>query len=411
MRLVPAALGLVLGLSLTAVVVPAEAAAPRCDGIKATIVGNARANTITGTPRRDVIVAGDGDDRVRGLGGNDVICGDLGSDRLVGGAGNDRIFGEEDAYGPDAFGRIAKRGDLLVGEGGDDHIDPGYDIRPTTPGATVTPDGVSYATAPAPVVVSLTVVPAPVNADGADVLVTGGPLRLVGSEHADTISGTFRQEWVYARGGDDRVYGQGGDYVLVGDAGTTPGNDLLSGGSGADQLDGSAGADVFVGGPGEDAMSSTSVTRQHFRGGGGGDTVSFPLPLEPGFVAKGYGGSDRLRLLAHPNPALKATLRIDQAKGRATIRGLAPVTLVGSISGFSDVLLPGQAVSVYKGTGGPDIVTAHPDFRALIYGRGGPDVLTGSGEPDRLAGGRGVDVVRGKSGNDTCRNAERRSSC
>ena len=411
MRLVPPALGLVLALALPLTAVPAEAAAARCEGLRATIVGNAQANTITGTAGRDVISAGDGNDRVRGLGGNDVICGGFGSDRLVGGAGNDRLFGEEDAYGPDAFGRIAKRGDILVGEAGNDHIDPGYDIRPTTPGAVVALDGVSYATAPGPVVVSLTSNPASVGADGSDVLVTGGPLRLVGSEHADTMSGTFRQEWFYARGGDDRVYGQGGDDVLVGDAGAAAGNDLLSGGSGDDELTGSVGADTFVGSTGEDTMSSTSVSRQVFRGGGGSDSVTFPLPLEPGFVAKGYGGADRLRLLAHPNPALKLTVRIDQQKARSTIRGLTATTVTGKITGFSDVFLPGQATSVYKGTGGSDIVTAHPDYRAMIYGRGGPDVLTGSGEPDRLDGGAGLDLVRGKGGNDTCRNAERRSSC
>jgi Ca2+-binding RTX toxin-like protein len=158
-------------------------------------------------------------------------------------------------------------------------------------------------------------------------------------------------------------------------------------------------------------MSSTSVSHQVFRGGGGADTVSFPLPLESGFVAKGYDGQDRLRLLAHPNPALKPTVRIDQRKSRTTIRGLTPTTLTGTINGFSDVFLPGQALSIYKGTNGTDVVTAHPDFRAKIFGRDGADVLTGSRQPDRLDGGPGFDIVRGRNGNDTCLRAERRSSC
>ena len=259
--------------------------------------------------------------------------------------------------------------------------------------------------------VALSPVPTSVTADGADVLVTRGDLRLVGSDHADTISGTFRTEWIFARGGDDRVYGQGGDDVLAGDGGPVAGNDMLNGGSGDDSLSGSTGADTFIGDLGEDTMSSTSVSRQTFRGGGGADTVSFPLPLEPGFIAKGFDGADRLRLLAHPNPTVKPAVRIDQKKGTTTIIGLAATTLVGKINGFSDVFLPGQAMTVYKGTNGSDIVTAHPDYRAMIYGRGGPDVLTGSGEPDRLDGGPGVDIGRGKSGNATCRNAERRSSC
>lgn len=415
MRLVPNAL-LVLGLAVPLTVLPpsaapAHGAAPRCEGLKATIVGNARANRIRGTERRDVIVAGDGNDRISGLGGNDVICGGFGADRIVGGPGNDRLLGEEDDWFTDSFGRVLKRGDVLVGEGGDDYLNPGYDNRPTTRGAPVTPDGVSYATAPGAVVVSLSTVPTSVTADGVDVLVTGGDLRLVGSDHADTISGSFRQEWLYGRGGDDRLFGQGGDDVLVADAGSLPGNDMLHGGSGDDQMAGTVGSDTFIGSAGEDTMASSSVVHQVFRGGGGSDTVSFPLPLDSGFVAKGYDGADRLRLQAHPNPAVKPTVRIDQKKVRTTIRGLAATTLTGKISGFSDVSLPGQALTVYKGTDAPDLVTAHPDFRALIHGRGGPDVLTGSSQPDRLDGGPGVDVVRGRSGNDTCRNAERRSSC
>ena len=51
------------------------------------------------------------------------------------------------------------------------------------------------------------------------------------------------------------------------------------------------------------------------------------------------------------------------------------------------------------------------DYRVQIYGRGGADVMTGSDEPDRLDGGRGFDIARGRGGNDTCKNAEKRSSC
>ena len=47
----------------------------------------------------------------------------------------------------------------------------------------------------------------------------------------------------------------------------------------------------------------------------------------------------------------------------------------------------------------------------MIYGRGGADVMTGSRQPDRLDGGRGFDIARGRGGNDTCKAAEKRSSC
>ena len=410
-RLVPALLASVALAVPVSLVPAADAAVPRCFGLKATIVGNAKANKIVGTNKRDVIVAGDGNDVIRGRGGNDVICGGFGADTIMGGPGNDRLDGEEDAYRPDRFGRVFKKGDTLVGGAGDDYLDPGYDPRPTTPGAPVRPDTVSYASAPAGVTVALAQNPAPVAADGNDLLVTGGDLRFVGSAHADLISGSFHREWLLGRGGDDRLFGQGGADVLVGDSGDAPGNDMLNGGSGDDELVGTLGSDTFVGSSGADTMTSTSVLRQTFRGGGGSDTVAFPLPLESGTSVKGHGGENRLRLLAHPNPALKATLRVDMLKKKMAIRGLTPTTITGVVNDFRVVSLPGNAVTYYKGTNRSDIVTANPRFRALIYGRGGADVLTGSDRPDRLDGGPGFDIVRGKGGNDTCRRAEKRSSC
>ena len=127
-------------------------------------------------------------------------------------------------------------------------------------------------------------------------------------------------------------------------------------------------------------------------------------------MVKGNGGQDRLRLLPVPNPALKPTLRLDQRK-RTTIRDLQPYTLEGKITGFSDIQLPANTLSIFKGSNDSEVITAHPDFRVKIYGRGGADVMTGSDEPDRLDGGKGFDIARGRGGNDTCKAAEKRSSC
>ncbi len=127
-------------------------------------------------------------------------------------------------------------------------------------------------------------------------------------------------------------------------------------------------------------------------------------------MAKGYGGQDKLRIVANSNPALKPTLRIDQLK-KTTIRDLQPFTLEGKITGFSDIILPARALSIFKGSNDSEIITANPDYRVMIYGRGGADVMTGSDEPDRLDGGGGFDIARGRGGNDTCKAAEKRSSC
>lgn len=390
----------------------ARAAAVTCGGLRATIVGNDKGNTITGTPRRDVIAARGGNDTIRGLAGNDVICGGEGADTIVGGEGDDRLYGESDLLRIDQFGRIVKRGDTISGGAGNDVIDLGYDPRPATEGTLIELDGVSYFNAPAPVVVdfraSTTV---PIAADGADT-VTGydGGIRVIASPFNDTIKGTNKDDVILARGGDDTIFGRGGDDAIFADATNTIGTDRLYGEAGDDQLVGSVGSDTFVGGSGSDVLSSTSENRQVFRGGGGVDTITFPLPVESGFVAKGHRGQDKLRIVANSNPSLKPTLRIDQLK-RTTIRGLQPYTLEGRITGFSDIILPARTTSIFKGSNDSEIITANPDYRVLIYGRGGADVMTGSDEPDRLDGGKGFDIARGRGGNDTCKNAEKRSSC
>ena len=305
-----------------------------------------------------------------------------------------------------------KRGDTLSGGLGNDVLDLGYDPRPATDGTAVELDGVSYFAAPAPVIVDFrssgTV---PIAADGSDT-VTGydGGIRVIGSPLGDTIKGTNSRDVISARGGDDTIFGRGGDDAVSADAPGTIGNDRIYGEAGDDQVVGTIGIDTFVGGSGSDALTSTSESHQIIRGGSGVDTITFPIPVESGFVAKGYGGQDKLRIVANSNPALKPTLRIDQLK-KTTIRDLQPFTLEGKITGFSDIILPARALSIFKGSNDSEIVTANPDYRVMIYGRGGADVMTGSDEPDRLDGGGGFDIARGRGGNDTCKAAEKRSSC
>lgn len=69
------------------------AAAFRCAGRVATIVGNDRSNHLDGTSGPDVIVGRGGHDDIEGHGGNDVICGNRGDDELEGGRGDDHLYG------------------------------------------------------------------------------------------------------------------------------------------------------------------------------------------------------------------------------------------------------------------------------------------------------------------------------
>jgi Ca2+-binding RTX toxin-like protein len=64
-----------------------------CAGKQATIAGTPGNDKLTGTPRRDVIVALGGKDRVSGGKGNDLICGGAGRDILKGGKGKDKLKG------------------------------------------------------------------------------------------------------------------------------------------------------------------------------------------------------------------------------------------------------------------------------------------------------------------------------
>jgi hypothetical protein len=115
--------------------------------------------------------------------------------------------------------------------------------------------------------------------------------------------------------------------------------------------------------------------------------------------------------VAYANPAFFPTVRIDQRKGRTVVTKLQPIAVTGKFQSFTEVSLPGSSKTIYKGTDKGEVIDAHPDFRAIIKGRGGADVLTGSNEKDLLIGGKGFDLGFGKGGKDRCVAIERRQSC
>jgi Ca2+-binding RTX toxin-like protein len=404
---------LALSLPLLGLGAPALAAAPTCAGERATVVGNAKANNLTGTAHRDVIWAGDGNDTISGLGGNDLICAGGGADRISGGPDDDRIYGELDAYAADRFGLLHRTGDTIIPGAGNDYVDPGYDARAVSAGIDVVPDTISYFGAPAAAVVDLRAVPATVGADGVDTIViaAGSPIGFIGTPFDDVIRGTYKSDRLYGMAGNDQLFGQDGDDVISPDGNDSAGADIVDGGSGSDTIVSVAGYDTLLGGPGVDAISSTSLNRTAIKGGSGSDTVTVPVPGEAGFNIVGNSGQDKLRLVAYANPAIFPTVRIDQRSGVTTVTKLQPVAVTGKFQSFTEVSLPGNAKTIYKGTRKGEVIDAHPDFRAIIKARGGADVLTGSNEKDLLIGGRGFDIGFGKGGNDRCKLIERRRSC
>jgi M6 family metalloprotease-like protein len=116
-------------------------AAVRCQGKRATIVGNARANRLRGSRRADVIAGLGGNDRISGLAGNDIACGGAGNDTLDGGRGNDVLDG-----GPGNDTLIGGLGrDRLIGGPGRNACRGGETLR-----GCVIPPAPTPAPAPAP---------------------------------------------------------------------------------------------------------------------------------------------------------------------------------------------------------------------------------------------------------------------
>ncbi len=404
---------LALSLPLLVLGAPAHAAVPTCAGEKATIVGNDKSNDVRGTPQRDVIWAGAGNDRISGLDGNDLICAGEGADRIAGGPGDDTIYGELDNYRADQFGRFKRTGDTIIPGSGNDLVDPGYDARAVSAGVRVVPDTISYFDAPAPAVVDLRAVPAMVGADGVDTIniAAGSPIGFVGTAFNDAVHGTYKDDRLYGMAGDDQLFGHDGDDIITPDGHDSAGADLVDGGAGDDKIVSVAGYDTLLGGYGVDEILSTSINRLAIKGGSGTDTVTVPVPGEAGFNIVGNDGQDKLRMVAYANPALFPTVRIDQRKGLTTVTQLQPVAVTGKFQSFTEVSLPANTKTIYKGTMKGEVIDAHPDFAAIIKARGGADVITGSNLKDILIGGMGFDIGYAKNGNDTCKLIERRSSC
>jgi Ca2+-binding RTX toxin-like protein len=107
---------------------PADAAGvPRCDGVRATVVGTPRDDRLAGGPGPDVIQALGGHDEVWAGGGDDRVCGGPGSDLIYGERGHDRLWGNRGrdlvagGLGHDFLHGDGYR-DWLYGEGGWDDI-------------------------------------------------------------------------------------------------------------------------------------------------------------------------------------------------------------------------------------------------------------------------------------------------
>ncbi len=161
------------------------------------LLGNALANTITGTAGGDSIVGLDGNDSLIGLGGSDTLNGSAGNDTLAGGIGGDSLDGGAD-----------------------------YDFASfigATGGVTARLDFSSLNTGEA--------------AGDSYTSIEG----LIGSQFSDfLLVGDGQANYIAALGGDDYAAGEAGNDTILGGEG----NDQFWGGTGADSLDGGNGYDI-----------------------------------------------------------------------------------------------------------------------------------------------------------------------
>jgi Ca2+-binding RTX toxin-like protein len=388
----------------------AQAAAPRCDGVLATIVGTPRSEVIRGTPGRDVVVALGGSDNVDSGGGPDLVCGGGGADVLRGGRGPDRLLGGADALlGPDDEGLTHRIGDRLTGGGGDDVLVPGRDDRPAD---EVARDLLSWENAPAAVEVDLERGVAHGQGSGHDRIV-GTRLAVLTGEFADVVRGSDRNDQMATGDGRDRVVaGPGDDRVVVDDQGPNADHaaDVVMAGPGDDSVDSSRGRDRLLGGGGRDVLADQASTVDRLRGGDGPDLlvdVVWTGTAAEQLLAGGPGRDQAVPMTHRLNPDLgPADGRLDLAEerlvfvgalaGRATVTGIEVVDLVRD----------GASWEVW-GTRGADEVSAAGEWGTVFHARAGDDVFAGSAGDDRYEGGPGHDVARFMGvGVDTCVSVE-----
>lgn len=212
--------------------------------------GDAGGDFLVGGPARDKILAGSGNFHVlRGNQGNDALRGGPGFDILLGEAGNDRLDGGAGVFdrasfffsggpvtadlntnlatgeGTDTMVAIedlegGQLGDTLIGNaepnfffplGGDDLVTGGDGF-----------DLVSFYGAAAAVTANLSTGTA--SGEGTDTL--GGIEDLVGTEHADSLTGDANPNFLLGVEGNDSLFGMEADDFLDGDTET----DSLDGG-------------------------------------------------------------------------------------------------------------------------------------------------------------------------------------
>ena len=226
--------------------------------------------------------------------------------------------------------------------------------------------------------------------DGRDTVMGGaGNDTLDGGGSHDLLYGGIGDDKLYGGTGADTIYGENGNDQLWGDSST----DLLYGNAGNDTLTGGTGSDTLYGGAGDDRiLSNTGVDLVY--GGDGDDWIS---PGNGVDIAYGDGGNDTILGRTGWDTIHGGTGddRLYGSEGRDLLFGNEDNDYLSGGSGF-DTLWAGMGDDSLYGNTGEDV----------MYGEEGDDALYGASGNDRLVGGTGNDTLYGAQGRDTLEGGE-----
>lgn len=308
-----------------------------------------------GTAGNDTLAGVDGENIViEGGYGDDVFVGGAGADTMDGGAGLDTVTYAASATGVSVNLQTGTgdRGDVLISIErviGSAHADAltGSDGNDTLGGG----QGADTLLAGA----------------GTDLLWggSGDDLILAGAGNDRVLGGTGR-DLINGDDGDDNLLGGADDDSLYGGTG----NDTLSGGTGSDMLSGGEGNDLLFGGEGDDVLTGGAGLNS-MRGGAGDDLL--------------VGGADQDSLIGD--------------EGNDTLQGGSGNDTLHGGDG-DDVVMAAAGDDLVTGGGGDDLIDGGAGADTLS-GNDGNDILTGGTGDDSVTGGSGFDLLMGGDGNDT----------
>ncbi len=338
----------------------------------------------------DSVFSGDGDDHLQGGFGNDTLDGEAGQDLLEGGDGDDQLFG---GTGDDTLDGGAGN-DQLNGNGGADaaHGGAGHDTYHVDHAGDSTVELAGGGTDTVRASINSWTLAA--NVENLVFAGLGGAV-FVGNDLANSITGGFS---------DDRIFAEAG-------------NDLVTGGNGDDFLNGGGGADVLIGGTGSDVyivdQSGDTVTEAVGEGANDGVYAGSSYALAAGqeietLSAVDWGSTAALNLTGNEfanyligNDGANV---LDGGAGADAMlgRGGDDIYIVDNVGDqvFESIAGTGNdaiysAVS-YTLAGGQQIET----LSTLDWGSSAAISLTGNEFANYLIGNAGGNVLDGKGGND-----------